>query len=114
MTQGTSANQVTCALILNIAKIKIKNNTTVMVNNLSSRHKLHGQIENKGNIINIKRARTKSALSSNGKRESISNMNSFNKDTEKRDGQNVESYGKKYQHQDTMDKYLEEWKVVPK
>jgi hypothetical protein len=39
---GVSANQVTSATILNIANIRIKNNTTVMVSDLPSRHELHG------------------------------------------------------------------------
>jgi hypothetical protein len=42
MKTGASANQVTSAMILNIANIRIKNNMTVMVSDLPSRHKLHG------------------------------------------------------------------------
>jgi hypothetical protein len=72
---GASANQVTNAMILNIANIRIKNNMTFMVNNLLSRHKPHGQIKNKRNIRDIKRVRRKSALSSNRKRGSIGGMN---------------------------------------
>jgi hypothetical protein len=53
----------------------IKNNMTVMVTDLPSRHKLHDQIRNKRNISGIKRVRGKSALSSNRKRGSISGMN---------------------------------------
>jgi hypothetical protein len=75
MPTGVSVNQVTSATILNIANIRIKNNTTVMVSDLPSRHKLHGQIRNKRNIRDIKRVRGKSALSSNRKRGSISGMN---------------------------------------
>jgi hypothetical protein len=67
---------MTVSMILNIAKIRVKNNIAVMVSNLPNRHKLHGQIENKRNIRNIKRARTKSALSSNGKRRAIDSLNS--------------------------------------
>jgi hypothetical protein len=63
-------------MILNIAKIRIKNNTTVMVSDLPSRHKLHGQIRNKRNIRNMKRVRTKSALPSNRKRGFIGGINS--------------------------------------
>jgi hypothetical protein len=48
---------------LNIAKITIKNDMTVMVYNLPSRHKLHGQVGNKRNIKDIKRVRTKSDVS---------------------------------------------------
>jgi hypothetical protein len=59
-----SANQVTSAMILNIVKIMIKNNTAIMINDMSSRHKLHGQIRNKRNIRGIKRVKEKSALSS--------------------------------------------------
>jgi hypothetical protein len=47
-----------------------------MVYDLSSRHKLHGQIRNKRNIWDIKRVRTKRALSSNRKRGTIGGMNS--------------------------------------
>jgi hypothetical protein len=73
---GACANQVTSATILNVAKIKIKNNTTVMVSDLSNRHKLHPQIRNKRNIRNMKRVRTKRAMSSNRKRGTIGDMNS--------------------------------------
>jgi hypothetical protein len=45
---------VTSATILNIANIKIKNNMTVMVSDLPSRHELHGQIRNKRNIRDMK------------------------------------------------------------
>jgi hypothetical protein len=72
-----SANRVTSVTILNIANIRIKNNTTVMVSDLPSRHKLHGQIRNKRNIRDMKRVREKSALSSNRKRRSISGMNNL-------------------------------------
>jgi hypothetical protein len=75
MTTGASANQVTSAMILNIANIRIKNNMTVMVNDLPNRNELHGQIRNKRNIRNIKRVRRKSVLSSYRKRGSISGMN---------------------------------------
>jgi hypothetical protein len=51
---GDSTNQLTRAMILNIAKIRVKNDTTVMVSNLPSRHKLHGQIRNKRNIRDMK------------------------------------------------------------
>jgi hypothetical protein len=54
---------MTCATVLNIAKITIKNDMTVMVYNLPSRHKLHGQVGNKRNIKDIKRVRTKSDVS---------------------------------------------------
>jgi hypothetical protein len=63
-------------MILDMAKIRITNNTTVMFSDLPSRHKLHGQIGNKKNIKDMKKIRTKSVLSSNKKREIISNMNS--------------------------------------
>jgi hypothetical protein len=72
---GVSANQVTSVMILNIANIRIKENTTVMVSDLPSRHKLHGLIRNKRNIRDIKRVREKSALPSNRKRGSIGRMN---------------------------------------
>jgi phage gp16-like protein len=73
---GASANQVTSATILNIAKIRIKNNTTVLVSDLPSRHKLHDQIRNKRNIRNMKRVRTKGVLPSNRKRGFIGSINS--------------------------------------
>jgi hypothetical protein len=62
-------------MILNIANIRFMNNTTVMVNDLPSRHELHGQIRNKRNIRDMKRVRRNSALSSYRKRESIIGMN---------------------------------------
>jgi hypothetical protein len=46
-----------------------------MVSDLLSRHELHGQIRNKRNIWDVKRARRKSALSSYRKRGSISGIN---------------------------------------
>jgi hypothetical protein len=70
-----SANQVTSVTILNIANIRIKNNKTDMVSDLSSRHKLYSQIMNKRNISDIKRVRENRALSSNRNRRSISSMN---------------------------------------
>jgi hypothetical protein len=73
---GTNTNQMTRAMILNITKIIVKNDTTVMVSNLSNRHKLYGQIGNKRNIRDMKRVRTKYALSSNRKRGTIGGMNS--------------------------------------
>jgi hypothetical protein len=72
---GASTNQMTYAMILNIAKIRVKNDTTVIFSDLPSRHKLHGQIRNKRNIRDIKRIRGKSTLSSNRKRGSIGSMN---------------------------------------
>jgi hypothetical protein len=72
---GVSANQVTSATILNIANIRIKNNTIVMVSDLPNRHELHGQIRNKRNIRDMKRVRRKSVLSSYRKRGSIGGMN---------------------------------------
>jgi hypothetical protein len=67
---------MTHATILNVAKIRVKNDTTVMVSNLLSRHKLHGQIGNKRNTQDVKRVRTKRAISSNRKRGTIDGMNS--------------------------------------
>jgi hypothetical protein len=72
---GGSANQVTSVMILNIANIRVKNNTTVIVSDLPSRHELHGQIRNKRNISDMKRVRKKSTLSSYRKRGSIGDMN---------------------------------------
>jgi hypothetical protein len=62
-------------MILNIANIRVKNNTTVIVSDLPSRHELHGQIRNKRNISDMKRVRKKSTLSSYRKRGSIGDMN---------------------------------------
>jgi hypothetical protein len=62
-------------MILNIENIRIKNNMTVMVSDLPSRHDLHGQIRNKRNIRDMKRVNTKSALASYRKRGSIGGMN---------------------------------------
>jgi hypothetical protein len=66
---------MTSATILNIANIRIKNNTTIIVSDLPSRHELHGQIGNKRNIIDMKRVRRKSVLSSYRKRGFIGGMN---------------------------------------
>jgi hypothetical protein len=71
-----STYHVTRLMILNIVKIRIKNDTIVMVSNLPVKHKLHGQVENKRNIINMKRVRAKSALPNNSKRGFIDNVNS--------------------------------------
>jgi Tfp pilus assembly protein PilO len=93
---GASDNQVTSVTILNIAKIRIKNNMTFMVTDLPSRHKLHGHIRN------MKRVRTNSALSNN------------KKDIKNKDEKN-ESYRRKHLNKDTKDKYLKkERKVVPR
>jgi hypothetical protein len=59
-----------------MAKIRVKNDTTVMISNLPSRHKLHGQIRNKRNIRNRKRVETKSVMSSNRKKWAIDSLNS--------------------------------------
>jgi hypothetical protein len=78
-----------------------------MISDLPSRHKLHGQIRNKRNIMNMKRVRAKSALCSNRKRGSIDDMNSVGKkDVKKKDEQNEESYRRNHQNQDTKDKHL--------
>jgi hypothetical protein len=61
--------------ILNIANVRIKNNMTVMVSDLPSRHELYGQIRNKRNIRDMKRLRRKSALPSYRNRGSIDSMN---------------------------------------
>jgi hypothetical protein len=62
--------------ILNITKIRIKNNTIVMMSDMPNKFKLHGQIRNKRSIRDMKRVRGKSALFSNRKRGSIGGMNS--------------------------------------
>jgi transcriptional regulator of aromatic amino acid metabolism len=73
---GVSANQVTSATMINITKIRIKNNMTVMISDLLNKHKLHDQIRDKRNIRDMKKVRTKSTLPSNRKRRSIRSMNS--------------------------------------
>jgi hypothetical protein len=62
-------------MILNIANIRAKNHTTVIVSDLPNRHELYGQIRNKRNIRDMKRVRRKSALSSYRKRGFIGGMN---------------------------------------
>jgi molybdate-binding protein len=101
MTTRVSANHVTIAMILNITKIRIKNNTTVMVSDMLRRHKLYGQIGNKRNIRDMKRVRRKSAMSSNRKkgihlRYEQCNIGKVN--VKKKDKQNEESYGRKHQN----------------
>jgi hypothetical protein len=108
---------MTRATILNIAKIRVKNDTIVMVSNLPSRHKLHGQIGNKRNTKDMKRVRTEHALSSNRKRGTIGGMNSAMaiRRTQSRKMSSEESYEKKHQNLDTKDQYLKKkQKVVPK
>jgi hypothetical protein len=73
---GVSANQVTSATMINITKIRIKNNMTVMISDLLNKHKLYDQIRDKRNIRDMKKVRTKSTLPSNRKRRSIRSMNS--------------------------------------
>jgi hypothetical protein len=105
---GVSANQVTSVTILNIVNINIKNNTTVMIGDLPSRHELHGQIRNKRNIRDIKRVRRKTALSSYRKRihRQYEQCNGEKKVVKKKDEQNEVSYERKRQNQDTKNKYL--------
>jgi hypothetical protein len=74
-TMRWHVDKETSATILNIANIRIKNNTTVMVSDLPNRYELHGQIRNKRNIRDMKRVRRKSALPSYRKRGSIDSMN---------------------------------------
>jgi hypothetical protein len=79
---------MTCATTLNIAKIRVKNDTTVMVSNLPSRHKLYGQIGNKRNTRDMIRVRTKHAMSSNRKRGNhrrYEQCNSDKKDVKQKD-----------------------------
>jgi hypothetical protein len=73
---GVSANQVTSATMINITKIRIKNNMTVMISDLLNKHKLYDQIRDKRNIRDMKKVRTKSTLPSKRKRRSIRSMNS--------------------------------------
>jgi hypothetical protein len=112
-----STNQMTHATILNIAKIRVKDDTTIMISNLPSRHKLYGQIGNKTNIRDMKRVRTKCALSSNIKRGTIGNINSAMeiRRMQSRKMRSEESCERKRQNLDTKDQYLEkEQKVVLK
>jgi hypothetical protein len=93
---GASPNQMTCVTILTIVKIRVKNDMTVMVTILPSRHELHGEIGNKRNIKDMKRVRTKCALSSNRKRRTISGMNNVMaiRRTQSRKMSNVRSHMK--------------------
>jgi hypothetical protein len=50
---------MTRATIMNIVKIRVKNDTTFMISNLLSRHKLHGQIRNKRSIRGMKKSQNK-------------------------------------------------------
>jgi hypothetical protein len=96
--------------ILNIANIRIKNNMTVMVSDLPSRHELHGQIRNKRNLRDMKRVRRKSVMSSyrkEGIHRRYEQCNGEKKVIKKKDGQNEESYERKRQNQDIKNKYLE-------
>jgi hypothetical protein len=52
----TSTNQETHVTILNIAKIKIKHDSVVVVTKLPNRHKLQDQAENMRNIKNMKKS----------------------------------------------------------
>jgi hypothetical protein len=101
---------VTNVTILNIANIRIKNNMTVMVSDLPSRHELHGQIRNKRNLRDMKRVRRKSVMSSyrkEGIHRRYEQCNGEKKVIKKKDGQNEESYERKRQNQDIKNKYLE-------
>jgi hypothetical protein len=55
MVTRTSTNQVTHVMILDIANIIIKNNMTIMISELTNRHKVHGQVRNKGKNKDMKR-----------------------------------------------------------
>jgi hypothetical protein len=95
-------------MILNIANIKIKNSTTVMVSDLPNRHELHGQIRNKRNIRDMKRVRKKCPvqLQKEGIYRRYEQCNA-DKIVKKKDEQNEESYGNNRQNQDIKNKYLE-------
>jgi hypothetical protein len=87
-----------------------------MVNDLPSRHELHGQISNKRNIRDMKRVRRKChvQLQKEGIHRRYEQCNS-EKVVKKKDEQNEESYERKRQNQDTKNKYLEKERyVVPK
>jgi hypothetical protein len=110
---GVSANQVTSAMILNIANIRVKNNMIIMVSDLPRRHELHGQIRNKRNIRDMERVKRKSVIFSYKKEGIHRRYEQYNDDkkvVKKKDEKNDESYEKKRQNQDTKNKYLEkEW-----
>lgn len=75
ITTRVSTNKTTHVSILDITKVKIKNNTTIMISNLANRQELHGQIRNKRNISNMKRVRHKGIMTKNIKGRSINGMN---------------------------------------
>jgi hypothetical protein len=106
---GASANQVTSATILNIVNIRIKNNTTVMVSDLPSRHELYGQIRNKRNIRDERSQKKECPVQpqKEGIHRQYEQCNGENKVVKKKVEQNEESYEKKRRNQDTKNKYLE-------
>jgi hypothetical protein len=55
MAARTSANQKTYAKILDTTRVRIKNNTTTMMSELTSRKKLHSQFRHITNTGNMKR-----------------------------------------------------------
>jgi hypothetical protein len=100
---------VTSATILNIANIRIKNNTTVMVSDLPDRHELHDQIRNKRHQGHEKSQKKECPvqLQKEGIHRRYEQCNGEKNVVKKKDGQNEESYEKKLQNQDTKNKYLE-------
>jgi hypothetical protein len=111
MTTGASANQVTSAMILSVAKIRIKNNTTVMVSDLSSGQAVWSDQEQVKHLGHEK-SQTKACSVQQQKEGNHRRYEQCNGD--KKDEQNEESYKRKCQNLDTKDQYLEERKVVPK
>jgi hypothetical protein len=106
---------VTSSTILNIANIRIKKNTIVMINNLPSRHKLYGQIRNKRNIRDIKKSQRKECLvqqQKEGIHRRYKQCNDGKNDVKKKDKQNEESYERKHQNQYIKDKYLKKERNV--
>jgi hypothetical protein len=102
---------------MNIANIRINNNTTVMVSDLPSRHKLHGQIRNRRNFRDKKSPRKECPVQQQkeGIYRRYEQCNDSKTNAKKKYEQNGELYERKRQNQDTKDKYLEKgWKVVPK
>jgi hypothetical protein len=70
-TKRSSTNQVTHASILDTTKVRIKNNTKIMISNLAKRHELHGHIQKQKNIRIMKRVKQKGTLTIAEKRDPL-------------------------------------------
>jgi hypothetical protein len=68
-------NQSPGATILNRTKVRIKNDTTIMISNLASREKLQVKLRYMRNGRHMKTRNIKSALANYRKRSTISSLN---------------------------------------